>query len=315
MERKTSFTTGAIALVFLLIGYQSAVFIHKAAATRIASLRDRPDTVYVVDSSLAASLLQEEGFPPAASSFSGAASSSGGAAFSSGGAASSSGGAASVITIRRNADHSAVASILPKDKRRIESFRFDPNTVSVSDLQRLGFSEKQAASIDNYRKKGGRFRRPSDFAKSYVVADSVYERLKPYISIPKVDINLSDSAAFDALPGIGPYFASKMVTYRTSLRGYSYPEQLMDIYHFDRERFDGLSDLITLSPPEPYPLWVLPEEELRTHPYIGRHAARSIVLFRENTPSSEWSVEALFKAGILDSLSASRLSRCRLAAP
>lgn len=294
MERKTSFTTGAIALVFLLIGYQSAVFIHKAAATRIASLRDRPDTVYVVDSSLAASLLQEEGFPPAASS---------------------SGGAASVITIRRNADHSAVASILPKDKRRIESFRFDPNTVSVSDLQRLGFSEKQAASIDNYRKKGGRFRRPSDFAKSYVVADSVFERLKPYISIPKVDINLSDSAAFDALPGIGPYFASKMVTYRTSLRGYSYPEQLMDIYHFDRERFDGLSDLITLSPPEPYPLWALPEEELRTHPYIGRHAARSIVLFRENTPSFEWSVEALFKAGILDSLSASRLSRCRLAAP
>lgn len=308
MERKTSFTTGAIALVFLLIGYQSAVFIHKAAATRIASLRDRPDTVYVVDSSLAASLLQEEGFPPAASSFSGAASSSGGAAFSSG-------GAASVITIRRNADHSAVASILPKNKRRIESFRFDPNTVSVSDLQRLGFSEKQAASIDNYRKKGGRFRRPSDFAKSYVVADSVFERLEPYISIPKLDINLSDSAAFDALPGIGPYFASKMVTYRTSLRGYSYPEQLMDIYHFDRERFDGLSDLITLSPPEPYPLWVLPEEELRTHPYIGRHAARSIVLFRENTPSSEWSVEALFKAGILDSLSASRLSRCRLAAP
>lgn len=301
MERKTSFTTGAIALVFLLIGYQSAVFIHKAAATRIASLRDRPDTVYVVDSSLAASLLQEEGFPPAASSFSGAA--------------SSSGGAASVITIRRNADHVETEKVLPKGKRRIESFRFDPNTVSVSDLQRLGFSEKQAASIDNYRKKGGRFRRPSDFAKSYVVADSVFERLKPYISIPKVDINLSDSAAFDALPGIGPYFASKMVSYRTSLRGYSYPEQLMDIYHFDRERFDGLSDLITLSPPEPYPLWALPEEELRTHPYIGRHAARSIVLFRENTPSSEWSVEALFKAGILDSLSASRLSRCRLAAP
>lgn len=281
MERKTSFTTGAIALVFLLIGYQSAVFIHKAAATRIASLRDRPDTVYVVDSSVAASIFVTPG----------------------------------VSTVRHNASHVETEKVLPKGKRRIESFRFDPNTVSVSDLQRLGFSEKQAASIDNYRKKGGRFRRPSDFAKSYVVADSVFERLKPYISIPKLDINLSDSAAFDALPGIGPYFASKMVTYRTSLRGYSYPEQLMDIYHFDRERFDGLSDLITLSPPEPYPLWALPEEELRTHPYIGRHAARSIVLFRENTPSSEWSVEALFKAGILDSLSASRLSRCRLAAP
>ena len=288
MERKTSFTTGAIALVFLLIGYQSALFVHKAAVCRIVSLRARPDTVFVVDSSLAASLFREEGFPPASSSD---------------------------ITIRRSADNPSAASIQQKGKRRVESFPFNPNTVSVSDLQRLGFSEKQASSIDSYRRKGGRFRRPSDFAKSYVVADSVFRRLEPFIVIPKLDINTADSAAFDALPGIGPYFASKMVSYRSSLGGYSYPEQLMDIYHFDKERFDALSDLITLSSPDPYPLWTLPEEELRLHPYIGRHSAHGVVLFRENTPPSLWSVDALFKAGVLDSLSASRLRRCRLAAP
>ena len=42
-----SFVTGAIALVFLIIGYQAAVFIHKAASLRIAANRDHPDTVYV----------------------------------------------------------------------------------------------------------------------------------------------------------------------------------------------------------------------------------------------------------------------------
>ena len=42
-----SFLTGVVALVFLVIGYQTALFVHQAAVARIASGRDRPDTVYV----------------------------------------------------------------------------------------------------------------------------------------------------------------------------------------------------------------------------------------------------------------------------
>ena len=49
-EKKVSGTTfkiGAIALTFLIIGYQAAVFIHRTAILRIESLRDNPDTVYI----------------------------------------------------------------------------------------------------------------------------------------------------------------------------------------------------------------------------------------------------------------------------
>ena len=181
---------------------------------------------------------------------------------------------------------------------------------------RLGFSEKQARSIDNYRAKGGRFRRKSDFAKSYVVADSVYRRLESYIRIPKVDINTADSAMFDALPGIGPYFAAKMEEYRGRLGGYSFPEQLLDIYNFGEERFDGLKDLIECSEPPAYELWTLPADELRKHPYIrSRQAADAIVLYRENTPAGSLSVEGLAAAGILPEEDAARLARCRIAAP
>jgi len=199
--------------------------------------------------------------------------------------------------------------------RKVESFRFDPNTVSLEDLVRLGFTEKQAQSILNYREKGGRFRRPADFAKSYVVADSVFERLRPYIDIPRLDINKADSAAFEALPGIGPYFASKMVSYRTSLGGYSYPEQLLDIYHFDREKYDGLKDLITCSAPQPFPIWTLPEADLARHPYISRAEAHAVVLYREHQPREAWTVEGLGKAGIFSEEHLGKLSRCVLARP
>ena len=200
-------------------------------------------------------------------------------------------------------------------EHKTETFAFNPNTVSVSDLERLGFSEKQARSIVRYREKGGRFRRKEDFAKSYVVADSVYRRLEPYINIPLLDLNLADSAAFDALPGIGGYFASQMVKYRNRLGGtYSFKEQLMEIWKFDKEKYDALSDLVTVSPEHmrAYPIWTLPEDSLRMHPYIGSYAARGVVLYRENNPASAWTIKGLADAGVIGQENADKLSRCIL---
>ncbi len=289
----TVFKAGGIALAFLIIGYQSALFVHRAAQLHIAAIRDHPDTVYVVDPGVASRLLASYQDQAGASPD------------------------AAPPVVRRNAPHSAPVRQERARSRRVESFRFNPNTVSLEDLMRLGFSEKQARAIDNYRQKGGRFRRPSDFAKSYVVSDSVFKRLEKYIDIPRTDINRADSAAFDALPGIGPYFAAKMVEYRARLGGYSYPEQLMDIYHFDREKYDGLSDLICCSRPrEPFRIWSLPEDSLRLHPYIRtRQAAHSIVLLREHTPREQWTLETIAGAGILPEEDASRLLRCVVAAP
>lgn len=268
-----SFIAGAVALLFLIIGYQAALFIHKASVERIIANHDAPDTVFITSQGLVAESRPSSHSPEAQS-------------------------------IRR-----------AHTPRRYESFRFDPNTVSIDDLMRLGFSEKQAQSIDNYRKKGGRFRRKSDFARSYVVADSVFNRLEKYIDIPLIDINKADSATFETLPGIGKFFAARMVSYREELGGYSRPEQLMDIWHFDEEKFEGLKDLITLSPPEPYPLWTLPESRLAAHPYIGKEAAHGIILYRENTSREEWTVPNLVKAGILDPDKGAKLERCLISPP
>jgi len=288
-----SFVTGAIALVFLIIGYEVALFVHKAAVTRIVANRDRPDTVYVYAS-------PEE--MPGQAGHDGPVT------------PDPIGGLGKPRTERHNAPHSAavkeVWSKLPR--RQVESFRFNPNTVSVEDLQRLGFSEKQAQSIENYRIKGGRFRRPTDFAKSYVVADSVYARLEPYIDIPRLDINKADSVALLDLPGIGPYFAGKIVQYRTRLGGYSTPEQLMEIYHFDAEKYAGLADLITCSEAPGFALWSLPEADLPRHPHISRSEAHGIVLFRAHHTPAECTVEALLKARVLSPDHAAALSRCRI---
>ena len=280
---------GVIALVFLIIGYQTALLIHNVAVTRVTANRDIPDTVYVFNTP---SVLPSGACDDAV---------------------------AEKIVQRKEASHSVrvekMREKIPYTK--VESFRFNPNTVSVENLCRLGFTTKQAKAIDNYRKKGGRFARKSDFAKSFVVSDSIYRRLEPFIDIPLLDLNLADSAAFDALPGIGGFYASKMVEYRTRLGGYSFKEQLLDIDRFGKERFEALSDLITVSEEYmlPYPLWSLPADSLSLHPYIGEQSAADIVLFRQNTPKEKWTVKELKKAGIIDSDLALLLESCHIEDP
>ena len=301
-----SFITGAIALVFLIIGYQVALFVHKAAVTRLVANRDRPDTVYVVDPGLAEEILRSAQNDRGPSVILRSDSTS---------VILRSDSDEGSVSVRKNAPHSAEA-VAVREKvapRTVESFRFNPNTASVEDLQRLGFSEKQAAAIDRFRQKGGRYRRPSDFAKSFVVADSVFQRLAPYIDIPLVDINQADSVALLELPGIGPYFAGKMVQYRRQLRGYSAVEQLLEIWHFDQEKLDGLRDLITCSPPAPYPLWTLPEDSLALHPHISRAEAHSIVLYRQHHAPDACTLDALRAAGLLSEDHYRRLSLCWLA--
>ena len=304
-----SFIIGVIAIVFLVVGYQTALFIHQASVMKIAANRDEPDTVYVYVPKYAAvpDLPYGQKGPD-------------GPETPDGPEGPGREKSEALVVEKRMAVHSPRAEAVRENATsgNVESFVFNPNTVSVEDLCRLGFTPKQASAIDNYRQKGGRFRRKEDFAKSYVVADSVYRRLEAYIDIPLTDLNVADSAAFDALPGIGGWFASKMVEHREALGGYSYKEQLMDIKNFDQEKFDALKDLIIVSKSsvKSFALWALPADSLRKHPYIKNYeTARSIVLFRENNPKENWTVENLGAAGILPPDQVSKLSRCIIADP
>ena len=295
IEKARGYMTGIIAVVFMIIGYQTALFVHHAAVMKITANRDEPDTIYIYQYSADSPKFSK----------------------GTGTRVSAVPSPVSGEVIRKNAAHSqraeAVRSKVPR--RNVETFRFNPNTATEEDLCRLGFTPKQAAAIVAYRNKGGKYRRKADFAASFVVSDSIYKRLESYIDIPLIDLNLADSAAFDSLPGIGGWFASKMVAYRSELRGYSYKEQLMEIWKFDQAKFDALSDLITLAPENlrPYPLWSLPADSLRLHPYIrNMETAKAIALFRENNPPENCTIAALEQAGIINPETASRLSRCAI---
>ena len=191
-------------------------------------------------------------------------------------------------------------------RRRVESFAFNPNTVTHDELVRLGLSERQAEVIEHYREKGGQFRSKADFAKMYVVSDSLFERLEPFIEIPRLELNSADSSALVELRGIGPYYARKILSYRDSLGGYYEPEQLLEIRGIDSLRFAGLSDNICVdsSRIRPLRIWDISEDSLARHPYVGKQRAQSIARYRrvyatEPLRKEHYTLESLVQENIL----------------
>lgn len=297
---------GAVALIFLIIGFQLAIFVTKVV--------ERPSSTSTTENSPAAAPPATPQSAPQPSDAYQARrfSSERSKAPAAGGSQPQKSKLGGYKTPVRPGTTAAVVE--SRKPRKVESFPFNPNTVTLEELVRLGLSERQAEVIEHYREKGGQFRTREDFAKMYVVSDSLFERLAPFIDIPKLELNAADSSALVELRGIGPYYASKILRYRDSLGGYYAPEQLMEIRGIDSSRFAGLAGSIRTDSTRIHPLriWDLPEDSLAMHPYLGKNAARSIARYRrvyamEPLRSEHYTLDALVKENVLTPERAAKL--------
>ncbi|MBP1671901.1 MAG: hypothetical protein H6Q22_1473 [Bacteroidetes bacterium] len=204
-------------------------------------------------------------------------------------------------------------------------FYFDPNTIEMDGLLNLGLSKKEARVIINYRSKGGKFKRSEDLSKIYLLTKENYNRIKDFVIIPDegkssvkpafsadtlsnalsvqktvyvkkiMDLNSADSIDLISLPGIGPYFAGKIIDYRARLGGFASSEQLMEIYGIDKERYSVFCDKVWADKSKVVKIKLseASAEDLARNPYIGAYIARAIVKFRESTKNDVVTVAAL----------------------
>ena len=93
-----------------------------------------------------------------------------------------------------------------------------------------------------------------------------------------IDINLSDTTALKTIPGIGSYYARRIVDYRNRLGGFVSVEQLDEIEGVPSE----VKAYMVVSQPHPRQLDInrLSLNELKRHPYINYYQARAIVDYR-----------------------------------
>lgn len=91
----------------------------------------------------------------------------------------------STLIANRDSAFDSSSSFKKKEERKITYFEFDPNKIGVTEWMKLGFSEKQAASIEKLKLKGYKFRKPEDLKSVFVVGEEYYNRLSAYIKLTR----------------------------------------------------------------------------------------------------------------------------------
>lgn len=182
-------------------------------------------------------------------------------------------------------------------------FAFDPNTVTVEDAVKLGFSKKTAQTLEKYRSKGGKFKSKEDLKKLYGVSEKLYAKIESYIlievkpkeevtkTVPKfekasskqIDINTADSTQFLSLPMIGPAMTKRILKFRNSLGGFYKIEQLREVYGMQDSVFTLIQPRLIISTTSVKKINVnfASYEEMKKHPYLNHIVASTIVAYRQ----------------------------------
>lgn len=191
-------------------------------------------------------------------------------------------------------------------------FVFDPNHADSLTLLRLGLEPWQIHGMMRYRAKGGRWRSADDFKRLYGLSASDYERIRPYVHIDPADrcrtyvpyerneygtpqgervayehiekyaegthvpINEADTNDLKRIPGIGSYYAQKIVAYRERLGGFVSVSQIDEIEGLP----SGASrwfEMATNPHPKQIRLNHATFKQLVRHPYLSYEQTKVII--------------------------------------
>ena len=104
------------------------------------------------------------------------------------------------------------------------------------------------------------------------------------VKLKVLDLNLADSADFEALPGIGEKTAGRLVSFRESLGGFYSVGQLADVYGVDTANYNKAVRWLKVEEGvaiKPIKLNSMTEEVLKKHPYIRWRMARALIAYRD----------------------------------
>ena len=188
-------------------------------------------------------------------------------------------------------------------KTKIQYHYFDPNQLDMEGWKTLGFSEKQANAIVNYRDRNlrGSFKNLEELEKCFVISSEKFQEMKPYIKLnpvsvkkdeikqEKTDFSKTDlnTITFKQLIefGLDERSAGSMLSFRKKLGGFVNKQQILDTYNIDKEIVQKLISTAHLDPSgvQKYTLTEAPEEWLKNHPYF-KYSADKIIYYRISNP-------------------------------
>lgn len=198
------------------------------------------------------------------------------------------------------------------ENRTPELFHFNPNTADSATLLRLGLRPWQVRNMLKYRRKGGRWRSPDDFARLYGLSHEDFLRLRPYVQISPeeaqplrenergkerpdsfvrkypekfpvgtvLNLNTADTTQLKGIPGIGSYYAGKICRYRERLGGFVRVEQIKEVEGLP-EGIEAWFEVAADARPQQINVNTADFQTLVRHPYLSYEQVKVITAHRQ----------------------------------
>ncbi len=198
------------------------------------------------------------------------------------------------IILDYNSDNDKLKPLKDKNDNTEISIKetFDPNYTPVEKLIAIGFPEKVANTINNYRNKGGKFEKPEDLLKIYTIDSTIYKQIEPFISITttkevvvevtKIELNTTSAIDLSKTTGLEKDICFKITHYRDKLGGFLHYEQLNEIEEVTSSTIENITQNTWLDPIQikKIPLNNADFQALIRHPYIDKIFTKKILRYR-----------------------------------
>lgn len=181
----------------------------------------------------------------------------------------------------------------PKQSGRTPTLHpFDPNTLDAEGFYALGiFTARQAEAMVRHREQTGGFRSKLEFRDCFLVGDSLFRLLEPYLvwspqpepTLQKVELNTADSTELTTVRGIGPATAAAIVDYRAQLGGFCSVEQLKELKVMNERNYEMILEQISIDSCRIQKIDInfATPKELGSHPYLTPARIRKILKQRQ----------------------------------
>ena len=125
--------------------------------------------------------------------------------------------------------------------------------------------------------------RDTAYQRGKALNEAEYDSIKAHYQIKikageHVVLNTADTTALKTVPGIGPYYARKIIEYGQRLGGYVSVDQLDEIEGFPLDAKDYL--VIEKATPRKLNVNTLSLNELKRHPYLNFYQAKAVTDYR-----------------------------------
>ena len=175
-------------------------------------------------------------------------------------------------------------------------YPFNPNRLTAWHAYRLDLPKSLVDTIQSRVAQESFFQTPQEFKEFAGIADQKWQEIEPFLRFPnrqtehqvkktnriKKQLNAATAKDLQAVYGIGPVLAGRILSSRQELNGFLFKGQLQDIWGIDSPTFTNLWESFSLDsvPNHSIDLNTATISELAESPYISPSLASRIVAYR-----------------------------------